>query len=1172
MFKTELAREIWESKYKFGNETPLQTFERVAKTLASVEKEPEKWEQRFLDVLVRFNENEEPIGLKCIPGGRITANIGTSFSKATLLNCFVSAPVSNAKVTYQRQTDNGLLKFPIQYETDDTPDDLLNIFLTIVEQAKTLASEGGYGLCFDFIRPRSSIIKGTGIKHPGVVAYMKIWDAVSQCIVQGDADGYVDRLKNYLNDDVKFQEVKQIIKKAIRKGAMLGSLSVDHPDAEEFIRAKQTSGVLTKFNISIVLTDKFLEAVENDDFFEQSFNGKVYKKIKARELYNLIMKSCYDRAEPGVLFTDNMSKNNPIAYLGRLTSTNPCIIGNSILAVADGRNGVSIKQLAHERKDVPVYCRNKVTDKVEIKMGRNPRITGEQREVWKLTLDDDSFLIATPDHKIPTRYRGDVELKNLKQGDSLLPFNTHLSNGYRQISYTSKKKRSNGLRLSRRQYRLIFEFFNPNVELEKNDRIHHSNFNSLDDRPEFLVKCTKEEHSKIHDISGKNNPMYRLRNRQRYHDNMSKATSGLKNGRAFQITTEELFKQCVDFTRKLGRKPKRRELFDFCKVNKLPYPQKFRKQQLSCDTYTSFSEILEKEAFFNHKVKGIEFYGYEDVYNITVDDNHNYIVLTSWDDDKYLRSSGICVNNCGEVPGLASIGTVCLLGSPNLTQYVKINSDGTVYFDYDEYIEDIKVFTRMLDDVNDLTYAPLPSYQWVIDNLRQIGMGINGLGSTLMMLGIPYNSQEAVDFTKKICQLKENLTWQVSALLAKEKGPFKAYIKEHFESTEFFNSDRISEETRELLKKYGARNSKTTTVPPLGNSSLLSDVTSNGIEPVFLLEYERKVTCNEWPEGLTSENIKKELTYYKDKDFEYWRGFYQGHEYYYEPHNRGLCKINIVRDYGYQWLLDNFPEKDHSEYLVTSKDLTIDDHLNIQAMVQYYNNQSTSKTANIPNDYPFEDFKKLYLKAWKLGLNGFTTYREGSMESVLSDINKAKTKEIISKDIKLPNVFINGDCHIIKKEGKKFYLHFSYLPEDSQKEFPICLWIITNSQYGADELKICNKASRKLAKLALSCGIARDIVKETVDKANLDYPHNRLGRMVSLCLRHNVPREDILVSLAGIDGDNISTLVTAVRKFLSKTLSDGTILKGMKCPTCGGDLRMEAGCQRCYDCDYIGCG
>ena len=135
------------------------------------------------------------------------------------------------------------------------------------------------------------------------------------------------------------------------------------------------------------------------------------------------------------------------------------------------------------------------------------------------------------------------------------------------------------------------------------------------------------------------------------------------------------------------------------------------------------------------------------------------------------------------------------------------------------------------------------------------------------------------------------------------------------------------------------------------------------------------------------------------------------------------------------------------------------------------------------------------------------------------------------------------------------------------------MWIHTNAKYGAEELKICNKAARNLSKLSVDCGIDKGLVRSAVGKASQDYPHNRLGRMISLCLRHNIPREDILVSLMGIDGDNISTLLTAVRKFLSKTLADGVLLKGLKCPSCGGRVITEGGCQRCIDCaNYSACG
>jgi len=518
MFKTQLALENWKSKYKYRDELPVETFKRVAKALASVEKDPSQWEEKFLHTLLNYdNIKGLPTGLKCTTGGRITANIGTDYKKATLLNCFINGPVSGATISYQRKTENEQFTFPIVLKSSESPDCLLNIFLTVLEQAKTLASEGGYGINFDFIRPRGSIIHGIGIRHPGIVSYMHIWDAVSECIVRGDNDGYQDKIKNYLSEE-QAADLKQAIKAMARKGAMMGCLSVWHPDIEEFVRAKQTSGKLTKFNMSIVVDDKFMQAVLKDDFYDLHFDGEVKKRIKARDLYELIMESTYNRAEPGILFIDNMHRNNPIAYLGKANATNPCVIGTSIIAVADGRNGVAIKQLAEEGLDIPVYSRNLITGKVEIKSARKPRKTGEKKEVWKLTLDDSSEFIATPDHKMLLNDGSEKQLKDLNQDDSLVPFNTYMSNGYRQISEASERQRYNGLHLSRRQYTLIYMFYNPNDKYDgKYFRIHHDNFDKTNDRPQFLKKCTIEEHKKFHDISGKNNPMFKLKDKVKYH-------------------------------------------------------------------------------------------------------------------------------------------------------------------------------------------------------------------------------------------------------------------------------------------------------------------------------------------------------------------------------------------------------------------------------------------------------------------------------------------------------------------------------------------------------------------------------------------------------------------------------------------------------------------------------
>ena len=216
---------------------------------------------------------------------------------------------------------------------------------------------------------------------------------------------------------------------------------VNYPDIKEFITKKDDRTKVTGANISVKITDQFMHAVEADQDYilswpivdvqpelqEQYVYNKLYKrddgsyvmKVKAREVWNLIIKQAHKNAEPGVLFWDQIIRESPAdcyADEGMATKgTNPCVVGNTLIATADGRNAVSIKQLVEEGKNIPVYSTNNTTGRTEIKWARNPRLTKKNAEVWKLKLDDGSELIATPDHKILTSSLEYTELKNLKQ-------------------------------------------------------------------------------------------------------------------------------------------------------------------------------------------------------------------------------------------------------------------------------------------------------------------------------------------------------------------------------------------------------------------------------------------------------------------------------------------------------------------------------------------------------------------------------------------------------------------------------------------------------------------------------------------------------------------------------------------------------------------------------------
>lgn len=376
------------------------------------------------------------------------------------------------------------------------------------------------------------------------------------------------------------------------------------------------------------------------------------------------------------------------------------------------------------------------------------------------------------------------------------------------------------------------------------------------------------------------------------------------------------------------------------------------------------------------------------------------------------------------------------------------------------------------------------------------------------------------------------------------------------------------------------------------NSSILSDNISNGIEPVFSLEYNRTYIATEWPEGLNTENVKTQLQEVQVGDAIVWQGIYAGQLYHYEPHNRGLCIIETVRDYGYNWLLDNFPDefglKPYSsdpdkafvpskipEYIVTTKDLTVEDHINSQAIIQKHTNQSISKTINISSDYSFEDFKNVYKLGWKAGLIGLTTYRAGTMESVLSDVEKKKDDEaseldqIIRKDIKLPDQFINGPTRIIKKEGKKFYINFSYLPEDSKHKLPIALWIQTNSD---GEIREANVAVKKLSDLLRKFELDENLIEKQLEKIKGNPAQMRVGKMISMCLRHNIPIVSIVSTLDTLEDVFVTDLIFAVKKFLSEHVIDGTKVPKAKCNVCGSEnIVYESGCQTCRSCGSTNC-
>ncbi len=897
----------------------------------------------------------------------------------------------------------------------------------------------GIGYEFSTLRPRGAYVAGAGAYTSGPLSFMDIYDKM--CFTVSSAGG--------------------------RRGAQMGTFDVGHPDVVEFIRAKREDGRLRQFNLSLLVTEAFMEAVQEDadwplafplDQREAEADGidpadpvkvlwrewpnhdkgyivnddglvacRIYKHIKARRLWDLIMASTYDYAEPGFVLIDRVNEMNNNWFCENIRATNPCVTADTRLATQYGL--VPIGELYERGLPLEVTADKRILGTgergTEVRPAKPAFMTAREADVYKVCTADGYEIKATDWHEFFTR-RGKLKLRELEPGDELL-----VQSGKGQFGREGSAELGTLLGLitgdghftnrGKGQEAVIVNFWNEERRLadrmavyvntliagvSENVRNYECAPVAVPDRNHVFIRSvllarvlehygfTRKSKLAVPEVVWRGNEacvkgylraLFQADGTVQRDDKHAYCTIRLASSEPSLLKdVQMLLANFGIFCRILKRRKAGKRTLPDGKGGTREYNCKadyeliigsesrdiFMREigfllDYKNEKYRGWAKDRSRSGknSFTTKIVEITHIGREAVFDTTQPDHHTLIF------------NGLVTANCGEQP-LPQYGS-CLLGSVNLTSFAHDPFTDKARFDWDEYREVVAVFTRMLDNVVEINGLPLEQQRNEILRKRRHGMGFLGLGSTLTMLRMKYGSPESVEFTEAVAREMALAGWREGLALAEEKGA-APIMDEEFEVTpEMIRKcpelaadgvkagdtlagkqlwarysrymrqvAEVDPELADALAERGARFTHHSSIAPTGTISLsLANNASNGIEPSFAHHYFRNVIR----EGKKS---KEKVDVFSFELLAY----------------RHLVDGEAVSD-------ASDPDHQLPEYFITAEDISPNEHVDIQAAAQKWVDSSISKTANVPTEYPYEDFKNIYVYAWKQGLKGCTTFR-----------------------------------------------------------------------------------------------------------------------------------------------------------------------------------------------------
>ena len=909
-------------------ETPSQMFMRVAKAIAKVDKEYGGTPEESEKTFYKMMAR-----LEFIPNSPTLFNAGTELGQ--LSACFV---------------------LPVE-------DSLESIFTAVRNMALIEKSGGGVGFDFSKLRPNGDIVRSTKGVASGPVSFMRVFDTATEVIKAGGK----------------------------RRGAMMGILRVDHPDIIDFITSKQKPNSLSNFNISVAVTDEFMNNVEKDEEYwliNPRNKGKV-KRLKAKSVWNLMAESAWTSGDPGVIFIDEINRHNPTPEIGKIEATNPCIPAYTWIMTNDGPRQVA--DLIREKFTAVVNGERWETSREGFfKTGIKP--------VYKLITKEGFEIHLTKDHPIikvkkVSRYKMETEwakVGDLKKGDKILLNNNQTVNywhgkftfeeGYliglllgdgtikedkailsswgeskgkkavRELVYAYAKKLPHRLDFSgwipiknRSEYRLSLGYLKKLAE-ELGLKPGEKKITALMEKAssDFCRGLIRGLFDSDGSVQGNQQKGISVRLAQSNIE-LLKAVQRilLRCGICSKIYAH---KRRRGFSRMPNGKGGTRDYshapqYELVISNeniwhfnqKIGFGDLEKKERLE-RLLNNYRRKMNRERFLA-TVEDIVFHDQEEVFDAKIPG------INAFD------ANGFIVHNCGEQPLLPYES--CNLGSINLSRMVE---DGKI--DWEKLGETVRSAVHFLDNVIDANNYPLKEIEAITRANRKIGLGVMGFADMLIKLGIRYDSEEALELAEKLMEFIDEEAHKKSMEMAEKRGSFP-----NFENSIWKD-------------KYNAmRNATVTTIAPTGSISIIAGC-SSGIEPIFAISFIRNVLGGTrlFETNPLFEMMAKERGFYSAKLLE------------------KIAKTGSVQK------IDEVPE-DVKKVFVTALDIKPEWHVRMQAAFQKYTDNAVSKTVNMPTDATVEDIKRVYELAWKLKCKGITVFRYGSKPEQVLYIGEVKAKE-----------------------------------------------------------------------------------------------------------------------------------------------------------------------------------